>query len=148
MKSTDTIVFKNLSKNPRIKNHCLRKHITLVAHSKAIVTCLEAAKELAGKGIEAEVINLRSIRPLDMTTIAASVAKTNHLLSVEQGWPTCGVGAEILARVMESETFFHLDQPAIRLTGVPMPYATSLKSVALPNPSDVVEATKTLLKVK
>lgn len=126
------------------------KHITLVAHSKAVETCLEAAKELSGKGIEAEVINLRSIRPLDITTIAASVAKTNHLISVEQGWPTCGVGAEILARIMESESFFHLDQPAIRLTGVdvPMPYATGLEAAALPRAKDVVEATKKILKVK
>ncbi|XP_044756700.1 pyruvate dehydrogenase E1 component subunit beta, mitochondrial [Coccinella septempunctata] len=126
------------------------KHITLVAHSKAVETCLEAAKELSGKGIEAEVINLRSIRPLDMNTIATSVAKTNHLISVEQGWPTCGVGAEILARIMESESFFHLDQPAIRLTGVdvPMPYATGLEAAALPRANDVVEATKKLLKVK
>ncbi|KAK9881166.1 hypothetical protein WA026_014514 [Henosepilachna vigintioctopunctata] len=126
------------------------KHITLIGHSKAVETCLEAAKELAGKGIEAEVINLRSLRPLDMNTIAASVAKTNHLISVEQGWPTCGIGAEILARIMETETFFHLDQPALRLTGVdvPMPYATTLEAAALPRSQDVVEATKKLLKQK
>lgn len=136
--------------NPNQFFHVSGKHITLVAHSKAVETCLEAAKELAGKGIEAEVINLRSIRPLDMNTIAASVAKTNHIISVEQGWPTCGVGSEILARIMESESFFHLDQPAIRLTGadVPMPYATGLEAAALPRANDVVEATKKILKVK
>lgn len=85
-----------------------------------------------------------------MNTIAASVAKTNHIISVEQGWPTCGVGSEILARIMESESFFHLDQPAIRLTGadVPMPYATGLEAAALPRANDVVEATKKILKVK
>ncbi|CAG9857502.1 unnamed protein product [Phyllotreta striolata] len=126
------------------------KHITLVAHSKAVELCLEAAKELSGKGIEAEVINLRTLRPLDVDTIAKSVSKTNHLISVEQGWPSCGIGAEILARIMESETFFHLDQPAIRLTGadVPMPYAKSLEAAAIPVAKDIVEAVKKLLKVK
>lgn len=68
-------------------------------------------------GIECEVINLRSIRPLDMETIFKSVQKTNHLVSVEGGWPQHGVGAEIAARIMEHETFFHLDSPVIRVTG-------------------------------
>lgn len=77
------ITFKQLV--PNLENYSLGKHITLVAHSKAVETCLEAAKELAGKGIEAEVINLRSLRPLDYETIAKSVMKTNHLISVEQG---------------------------------------------------------------
>lgn len=109
-----------------------------------------AAKELAGKGIEAEVINLRSLRPLDFNAIAKSVAKTHHLVTVEQGWPGCGIGADILARVIESETFFQLDQPAVRVTGadVPMPYAKSLEAAALPQPKDVVEVVKKLLKVK
>ena len=79
------------------------KHVTIVAHSKAVEIALEAANELAGKGIEAEVINLRSLRPLDTDTIAQSVAKTNHLISVEGGWPSCGIGAEISARIMESK---------------------------------------------
>ncbi|KAK5650011.1 hypothetical protein RI129_001040 [Pyrocoelia pectoralis] len=124
------------------------KHITLVAHSRAVDTCLIAAKELAGQGIEAEVINLRSLRPLDMDAINASVMKTNHLISVEQGWPTCGIGSEVLARIMESEVFFHLDQPAIRITGVdtPMPYAKTLEEAALPRASDVVTAVKKILK--
>lgn len=126
------------------------KHVTIVAHSKAVETALEAAKELAGKGIEAEVINLRSLRPLDFDTITTSVVKTNHLISVEQGWPTCGIGSEILARIMESEAFYHLDQPAIRITGVdtPMPYTKSLEIAALPQTADVVKAAKKLLKVK
>jgi pyruvate dehydrogenase E1 component beta subunit len=111
---------------------------------------LQAANELSSKGIEAEVINLRSLRPLDVNTVTASVAKTNHLITVEQGWPSAGIGAEILARIMESEAFFHLDQPAIRLTGVdtPMPYTKSLEIAALPVPRDVVDAAKKLLKVK
>nr|XP_022919726.1 pyruvate dehydrogenase E1 component subunit beta, mitochondrial [Onthophagus taurus]XP_022919727.1 pyruvate dehydrogenase E1 component subunit beta, mitochondrial [Onthophagus taurus] len=126
------------------------KHVTIVAHSRAVETALEAAKDLAGKGIEAEVINLRSLRPLDFNTIAKSVAKTNHLVSVEQGWPTCGIGSEILAQIMESETFYHLDQPAIRVTGadVPMAYAKSLELVSIPGPTDVTKVVKKLLGVK
>lgn len=129
---------------------CLGKHITIVAHSRAVETALHGANELSAKGIEAEVINLRSLRPLDLNTITASVAKTNHLLTVEQGWPHCGIGSEVLARIMESEAFFHLDQPAIRLTGVdaPMPYTKSLEIAALPVAKDVVDAAKKLLKVK
>ncbi|XP_075146859.1 pyruvate dehydrogenase E1 beta subunit isoform X1 [Haematobia irritans] len=123
------------------------KHVTLVAHSRAVETCLLAAAELAKKGIEAEVINLRSIRPLDMDTIFASVKKTHHLVTVEQGWPQSGVGSEICARVMEDETFFHLDAPAWRVTGVdvPMPYAKTLEANALPQPKDVVDAVNKVL---
>lgn len=79
--------------------------ITLVAHSKAVATCLEAAKQLAASGIDAEVINLRSLRPLDAETVIQSVMKTNHLVTVEQGWPQHGVGSEIIARISESELF-------------------------------------------
>lgn len=78
------------------------KHVTIVAHSKGVEQTLEAATELAGKGIEAEVINLRSLRPLDIDTILQSVVKTNHCITVEQGWPSSGIGAEISARIMES----------------------------------------------
>lgn len=77
--------------------------ITLVAHSKAVGTALEAAKELASQGIEAEVINLRSLRPLDAETIIKSVMKTNNLVTVEQGWPQHGIGSEICARIIESK---------------------------------------------
>lgn len=80
-------------------------HLTLVAHSKAVGTCLEAAKELANNGVDVEVVNLRSIRPLDMETVINSVVKTNHLITVEQGWPQHGVGAEIVARISESKYF-------------------------------------------
>jgi len=125
------------------------KHVTLVAHSRAVETALDAAKELAGKGIEAEVINLRSLRPLDINTITQSLVKTNHLVTVEQGWPTCGIGSEILARIMESEAFYHLDQPAVRVCGVdsPMPYTKSLELAAIPQANDVSAAVKKLLKV-
>lgn len=118
------------------------KDVTIVAHSKAVETALLAAAELAKKGVEAEVINLRSIRPLDTETIFASVKKTHFLVTVENGWPTSGVGAEICARVMEDETFFHLDAPVWRVCGVdvPMPYAKTLETHALPQVKDVIAA--------
>ncbi|XP_050450189.1 pyruvate dehydrogenase E1 component subunit beta, mitochondrial-like [Cataglyphis hispanica] len=124
-------------------------HVTLVAHSKAVEESLEAANELAGKGIEAEVINLRSLRPLDMDTIIQSVVKTKHLLTVEQGWPQCGIGAEVSARIAESEAFYHLDAPVIRITGVdtPMPYTKSLEIAALPQIKDIVYAVNKVLGV-
>lgn len=123
------------------------KHITLVCAGKATDTALQAANELAGKGIECEVINLRTLRPLDFDTIARSIAKTHHLITVEQGWPQSGIGAEICARVMESPSFFELDAPAWRVTGadVPMPYARSLEALALPRPPDVVAAAAAVL---
>lgn len=125
-------------------------HITLVAHSKAVDTSLVAAAELAKKGIEAEVINLRSIRPLDMDTICQSVKKTHHLVTVEQGWPQHGIGAEICARIMEDETFFHLDAPVWRVCGVdvPMPYAKTLEANALPQAHNVVEAVTKIIGPK
>lgn len=125
-------------------------HITLVAHSKTVELALEAAKQLAGEGIECEVINLRSIRPLDEETIVKSVIKTNHLVTIEQGWPQCGIGSEICARIMEGEAFYHLDAPVVRVTGVdaPMPYARSLEEAALPQLHDVVRAVKKVLGVK
>lgn len=109
-----------------------------------------AGNELASIGIEAEIINLRSLRPLDMETINASVKKTNHLITVEQGWPSSGIGAEVLARIMESDTFYHLDQPPIRLTSVdiPIPYALNLETASTPIPADIVNAAKKLLNKK
>uniref|UniRef100_A0A0A9Y541 Pyruvate dehydrogenase E1 component subunit beta n=1 Tax=Lygus hesperus TaxID=30085 RepID=A0A0A9Y541_LYGHE len=123
------------------------KDITLVSHSKTVELCLEAANALAGQGIDCEVINLRSLRPLDEETITKSVMKTNHLVSVEQGWPQSGVGAEICARIMESEAFFHLDAPVIRITGadLPMPYNHHLEALALPQVKHVVETVKKVL---
>lgn len=80
--------------------------VTIVGYSKSVGTALDAANLLAAEGINAEVINLRSVRPLDFETIANSVTKTNHLITVENGWPTCGVGAEICARIIESKLAF------------------------------------------
>lgn len=124
--------------------------ITLVAHSKAVGTCLEAAKELSAAGVECEVINLRSIRPLDSETVIQSVMKTNHLITVEQGWPQHGVGAEIIARISESAAFDYLDAPIIRVTGadVPMPYAKTLEEDAIPKARDVVLAVKKVLNIQ
>ncbi|KAL8581967.1 hypothetical protein ACOMHN_027948 [Nucella lapillus] len=124
-------------------------HVTLVAHSIGVGRCLEAAKELAGKGVECEVINLRTLRPLDEETIIKSVMKTNHLVTVEGGWPQCGMGSEIAARVMESQAFNYLDAPVLRVTGadVPMPYAKSLEERALPQAFNVITAVKTSLNI-
>ncbi|XP_026333488.1 pyruvate dehydrogenase E1 component subunit beta, mitochondrial-like [Hyposmocoma kahamanoa] len=123
------------------------KHITLVCAGRATDTALQAANDLAGEGIECEVINLRSLRPLDFDAIARSVAKTHHLVTVEQGWPQSGIGAEICARVMESAAFFELDAPAWRVTGadVPMPYARGLEARALPARADVAAAARAVL---
>ncbi|CAG2059662.1 unnamed protein product, partial [Timema podura] len=123
------------------------KHLTVVTYSKAVETSLEAAKELSGVGIELEVINLRTLRPLDEQTIVQSVAKTNHLVTVEQGWPHCGIGSEICARIVESETFYHLDSSPMRITAVdiPMPYANSLEVATLPQASDIIHTVKKIL---
>ncbi|BET00782.1 unnamed protein product [Nesidiocoris tenuis] len=123
------------------------KDITLVSHSKSVELCLEAAQSLSGQGIDCEVINLRSLRPLDEETIVKSVMKTNHLVTVEQGWPQSGIGSEIAARIMESEAFFHLDAPVIRVTGadIPMPYNHNLEALALPQLKDVLETVKKVL---
>jgi len=125
-------------------------HVTIVAHSKAVGTALDAAQELDGIGINAEVVNLRSIRPLDEATIVQSVMKTNHLVAVEQGWPGFGVAAEVVARVMESQAFNYLDAPAIRVTGadVPMPYTKSLELDAVPQAHNIVGAVKKVLHVQ
>jgi pyruvate dehydrogenase E1 component beta subunit len=118
--------------------------ITIVAHSRPVGFALDAAKELAKEGIKAEVINLRTIRPLDIDTIIASVKKTNHLVTVEGGWPQFGVGSEIVAQIMESEAFDYLDAPVFRVTGadVPMPYAASLEVKCLPQVEDIVSTVK------
>ncbi|XP_038628071.1 pyruvate dehydrogenase E1 component subunit beta, mitochondrial [Tachyglossus aculeatus] len=124
-------------------------HITLVSHSRSVGHCMEAAAVLAKEGIECEVINLRTIRPMDIDTIEASVVKTNHLVTVEGGWPQFGVGAEICARIMEGPAFNFLDAPAVRVTGadVPMPYAKTLEENCIPQVKDIIFATKKTLNV-
>ncbi|KAL0576917.1 pyruvate dehydrogenase E1, beta subunit [Marasmius crinis-equi] len=121
--------------------------VTIVAHSKMVTHSLEAADALAKEGIKAEVINLRSIRPLDIDTIKKSVKKTNRLLIVEGGFPAFGVGSEICAQIVESEAFDYLDAPVERVTGadVPTPYATNLEALAFPDTSLIVKVAKRAL---
>ena len=117
--------------------------VTIAAFSIMVAVALEAAELLAADGIEAEVINLRSLRPLDTATIVESVKKTNRLVSVEEGWPVAGIGAEIAASMM-GHAFDSLDAPVVRVTGadVPMPYAASLEKLALPQADGVAAAAK------
>ena len=119
------------------------KDVTLVAWSIGMNIALKAAEELAKEQIEAEVIDLRTLRPMDSDTIIASVKKTARLVTIEEGWPQSGVGAEIAMRVME-HAFDYLDAPVARITGkdVLMPYAANLEKLALPTVADVVEAAK------
>ncbi len=117
--------------------------VTIVAFSIMVGKALEAAEKLSEQGIEAEVINLRSLRPLDTETIINSVKKTNRLVSCEEGWPVAGMGAEFAALMME-EAFDYLDAPVLRVHGadVPMPYAANLEKLALPQPANIIEAAK------
>jgi pyruvate dehydrogenase E1 component beta subunit len=119
------------------------KHVTLTAHSRMVGLALKAAEELAADGIEAEVIDLRTLRPLDHATIVESVKKTNRLVSVEEGWGPMGVGAEVCARVVE-HAFDYLDAPPLRVhqEDVPMPYAANLEVLSLPSVEKIVKAAK------
>ena len=121
-------------------------HVTIVAFSIMVGVAMEAAKILAEQGIEAEVINLRSLRPLDIDTVVASVKKTNRLVTIEEGWPFAGIGAEVVMQVIEG-AFDWLDAPPVRVHGkdVPLPYAANLEKLALPQPSWVVEAVKKIV---
>ena len=144
--------------------------VTITAFSKMVGFALDAAEKLAAMGVSAEVINLRTLRPLDTATILKSVVKTGRCVTVEEGWPQHGVGAEICALIMESDAFNHLDAPVERVTGaetgrcrarlgdeaearipppaplspsgadVPMPYAINLEKQALPQVDDIVAA--------
>jgi pyruvate dehydrogenase E1 component beta subunit len=120
--------------------------VTIVAFSIMVGVALKAAEELAAQGISAEVINLRTIRPLDIDTIVASVKKTNHIVTVEEGWPTAGIGAEINMQVIE-HCFDWLDAPPVRVAGldVPLPYAANLEKLCLPQPDWVVAAVKKIV---
>jgi pyruvate dehydrogenase E1 component beta subunit len=119
------------------------KDVTITAFSLMVARAMEAAEKLAQDGIEAEVIDLRTIRPLDVDTIVNSVKKTNRLVSLEEGWPQSGIGSEMAALMME-HAFDYLDAPVVRVTGkdVPMPYAANLERLALPQTDDVVQAAK------
>ena len=118
-------------------------HVTIVSFARGMIYALDAAEQLAKEGIEAEVIDLRTLRPLDIETIVASVRKTNRIVTVEEAWPVCSVGSEICAQVA-MQAFDYLDAPPAKVAGadVPMPYAANLERLALPNAAQVVEAAK------
>src|SRR3954464_15822243 len=117
--------------------------VTIVAYSITVGLALEAAEKLAADGIEAEVIDLRTLRPLDMDTVLESVKKTNRIVTIEQAWPVCSIGSEISARVA-LDAFDYLDAPPTKVSGkdVPMPYANNLEKLALPTVDDLIEAVK------
>jgi pyruvate dehydrogenase E1 component beta subunit len=117
--------------------------VTIVAFSIMVGHALKAAEELASQGIDAEVIDLRTLRPLDTETIVESVKKTNRIVAVEEGWPFAGIGSEIAAQIME-HAFDYLDAPVKRVCGVdvPLPYAVNLEALALPKSNHIVDACK------
>lgn len=138
---------------PKIEDHVLPigkarvmkegSDVTIVSHSHGLTYCLDAIAQLEKEGIDVELIDLRTIRPLDMETIITSVKKTNRLVTVEETWPVCGIGSEIAAQV-QAKAFDWLDAPILRVTqkDVPLPYAANLEKLALPSAEEVVEAVK------
>jgi pyruvate dehydrogenase E1 component beta subunit len=119
------------------------KDVTIVSYSIAVGLALEAAETLAGEGIEAEVIDLRTLRPLDTATVLESLAKTNRLVVAEEGWPTCSIASEVIAVCME-QGFDHLDAPVLRVCNedVPLPYAANLEALALIDATRIAEAAR------
>ncbi|HXA23651.1 MAG TPA: pyruvate dehydrogenase complex E1 component subunit beta [Acetobacteraceae bacterium] len=130
----------------RAKVERVGQHVTIVAFSIMVGVALKAADALAEQGIEAEVINLRSLRPFDTATVIESVKKTNRIVMVEEGWPFAGIGAEVAMQVIE-HAFDWLDAPPVRVHGldVPLPYAANLEKLALPQPEWVVDAVKKIV---
>jgi pyruvate dehydrogenase E1 component beta subunit len=120
--------------------------VTIIGWSRMLHFALEAAGDLAQEGIEAEVIDLRSLRPLDVPTIIRSVQKTNRVVIVQEGWRYCGVAAEV-AQVINEEAFDSLDAPVLRITGadVPMPYSKDLEKAAMPGKQKIVDGAKQVL---
>jgi pyruvate/2-oxoglutarate/acetoin dehydrogenase E1 component len=121
--------------------------ITLISYSASLFKCLEAAETLAKKGIEAEVIDLRSLRPLDDATYVASIAKTHRAVIVDEGWRSGGLSAEISARIME-KAFFDLDGPVERIctAEVPIPYAKHMEEAALPRVETIITTAKRMVR--
>jgi pyruvate dehydrogenase E1 component beta subunit len=119
------------------------KDVTIVSYSIGVGLALEAAETLAGEGIEAEVLDLRTLRPLDTETILESLAKTNRLVIAEEGWPVCSISSEVMAVCME-QGFDHLDAPVLRVCNedVPLPYAANLEAMALIDSGRIVSAVK------
>ena len=122
------------------------RHVTIVAYSIMVGVALRAADTLAEQGVEAEVINLRTLRPLDIGTVVESVKRTSRLVTVEEGWPYAGIGSEVAMQVIE-QAFDWLDAPPVRVCGldVPLPYAANLEKLALPQPGWVVDAVRRIV---
>ncbi len=122
------------------------KDVSLISHSRMVLLCLEAADQLAGEGIEAEVVDLRSLRPLDAATVRSSVEKTNHAVVVEEGWGSYGVTAETAALIYEA-AFDFLDAPVVRISGVevPMPYAKRMEQACIPSVEQIVAGARKAL---
>jgi pyruvate dehydrogenase E1 component beta subunit len=120
--------------------------VTLICHSKTVTVALKAADQLAEQGVGAEVLDLRSLRPMDESAILASVAKTNRCVVVEEGWPFCGIGAQVVD-IVQRDAFDHLDAPVLRVTqaDVPMPYNKQLERAAKASPEKVVAAARRVL---
>ena len=123
------------------------KHVTLVTYSKMVNYCMQAAAQLAKEGIEAEIVDLRSLRPLDMEPVIASFKKTNRAVIAEEGWKSYGGGSEVAARIYE-EAFDYLDAPVRRVAQkeVPLPYNSRLEQLALPQVEDIIAAVREVLK--
>ena len=121
------------------------KDVTIVTYSISVGTSEEAAQKLAEEGIDAEIIDLRTLRPLDIDTVLESVKKTNRIVTVEQAWPVCSIGSEVCSRVA-LDAFDYLDAPPTKVTGkdVPMPYAANLEKLALPTVDDVIAAVRSV----
>uniref|UniRef100_A0A0K0DHQ9 Pyruvate dehydrogenase E1 component subunit beta n=1 Tax=Angiostrongylus cantonensis TaxID=6313 RepID=A0A0K0DHQ9_ANGCA len=136
----------------RCKSYFFREgnHVTIVSFSRGVEMSLEAASELESLGISTEVINLRTLRPLDFETIKNSVMKTRRLVTVEEGWPFAGIGAEISAQVSECELWDYLEAPIFRICGadVPMPYAQHLEGQVVPNMTHIVTTCEKSFKHK
>ncbi len=122
------------------------RDVTIISYSRGVHLALRAAERLAEEGIEAEVVDLRSLKPMDIETAAESVRRTHHVVTVEEAWRTCGMGAEISARIYE-ECFDYLDAPVERVSGedVPMPYARNLELLAIPDEHRIIDAVKRTL---
>jgi pyruvate dehydrogenase E1 component beta subunit len=122
------------------------KDVTLICHSKTVTVALKAADQLAQQGVAADVVDLRTLRPLDVPAILASVTKTNRAVVVEEGWPHCGVGAQVVD-IIQRDAFDQLDAPVLRVTqaDVPMPYNKQLERLAKPSPEKVVAAARRVL---
>jgi pyruvate dehydrogenase E1 component beta subunit len=121
--------------------------VTIVTYSKGLELSMKAAEELAKEGIKAEIVDLRTLRPLDMGPVLESFKKTNRAVVVEEGWRSYGVGSEIASRIYE-EAFDYVDAPILRVAQkeVPLPYNRELEQMALPQPPDIVKAVKEVMK--